>query len=91
MWFQIFEETDEFGNVETREYLMTTGYLWTGQYPECKVAAEGGGRPHSMELDNDTLDGKWARNNKTGMDFFIINDAIFSKLCILGQDVEPCF
>ena len=91
VWFQKFEETDEFGNVETREYLMTTGYLWTGQYPECKVAAEGSGRPHSMELDNDTLDGKWARNNKTGMDFFIINDAIFSKLCILGQDVEPCF
>ena len=25
------------------------------------------------------------------MDFFIINDAIFSKLCILGEDVEPCF
>ena len=25
------------------------------------------------------------------MDFFIINDAIFSKLCILGDDVEPCF
>lgn len=23
--------------------------------------------------------------------FFIINDAIFSKLCILGDDVEPCF
>ncbi len=91
VWFQKFEETDDFGNVEIREYLMTTGYLWTGQYPECKVAAEGSGRPHSMELDNDTLDGKWARNNKTGMDFFIINDAIFSKLCILGQDIEPCF
>jgi hypothetical protein len=25
------------------------------------------------------------------MDFFIINDAIFSKLCILGDDIEPCF
>ena len=25
------------------------------------------------------------------MDFFIINDATFSKLCILGEDVEPCF
>ena len=91
VWFQKFEETDDFGNVETREYLMTTGYLWTGQYPECKAAAEGSGRPQSMELDEDTLNGKWARNNKTGMDFFIINDAIFSKLCILGQDVEPCF
>ena len=44
-----------------------------------------------MELDEDSLDGHWSTNNKTGMDFFIINDAIFSKLCILGDDVEPCF
>ena len=44
-----------------------------------------------MELDEDTLDGNWATNPNTGMDFFIINDAIFSKLCILGENVEPCF
>lgn len=44
-----------------------------------------------MELDEESLDGHWATNNNTGMDFFIINDAIFSKLCILGDDVEPCF
>ena len=25
------------------------------------------------------------------MDFFIINDAIIQKICILGEDVEPCF
>ena len=37
------------------------------------------------------MDGQWARKYKNGMDFFIINDAIFSKLCILGEDVEPCF
>ena len=90
VWFQKFEETDDFGNVEIREYLMTTGYLWTGQYPECQSAVAEG-RPQSMELDEETLNGKWAKNNKTGLDFFIINDAIFSKLCILGQDVEPCF
>lgn len=90
VWFQKFEETDDFGNKEIREYLMTTGYLWTGQYPECEPVIEEG-RPQSMELDENSIDGKWARNNKTGMDFFIINDAIFSKLCILGQDVEPCF
>lgn len=89
VWFQKFEDTDDFGNVITREYLMTTGYLWTEQYEECKVALEG--RPQSMELDSETLDGHWSTNNKTGMDFFIINDAIFSKLCILGDDVEPCF
>lgn len=90
VWFQKFEDTDDFGNVTVREYMMTTGYLWTGQFEECKDALNEG-RPQSMELDENSLDGHWAQNNKTGMDFFIINDAIFSKLCILGDDVEPCF
>ena len=90
VWFQTFEDTDDFGNVVIREYLMTTGFLWTGQFEECQVAVEEG-RPHSMELDEATLEGHWANNPKNGMDFFIINDAIFSKLCILGEDVEPCF
>ena len=91
VWFQKFEEEDEYGRPIIREYMMTTGYLWTGQYEEAKKIYEDGGRPQSMELDEDTLDGQWARKYKNGMDFFIINDAIFSKLCILGEDVEPCF
>lgn len=90
VWFQKFEDTDEFGNKTTREYLMTTGYLWTGQYEECKSVIENG-KPQSMELDEESLEGHWSTNSNTGMDFFIINDAIFSKLCILGDDVEPCF
>ena len=90
VWFQNFEDTDDFGNVETREYLMTTGYLWTGQYKECESVVANG-KNQSMELDPETLDGHWSTNSKTNMDFFIINDAIFSKLCILGDDVEPCF
>ena len=44
-----------------------------------------------MELDNNSLDGHWAKDNNLGVEFFIINDAVFSKLCILGDDVEPCF
>ena len=91
VWFQKFDDFDDFGNSVTREYLMTTGYLWTGQYEECKSVVEGDGKPHSMELDEETLDGRWSENIKTGMDFFIINDAIISKLCVLGDDVEPCF
>lgn len=91
VWFQKFTEQDEFGNAVEREYLMTTGYLWTGQYEECKLAVEDGGRPHSMELDEDTLKGHWAEDYNKNVEFFIINDAIFSKLCILGEDVEPCF
>jgi hypothetical protein len=64
--------------------------LWTGQYEECKSVIEEG-KPQSMELDEENLNGHWSTDSKTGMDFFIINDAIFSKLCILGEDVEPCF
>lgn len=90
VWFQEFEDTDDFGNKITREYLMTTGFLWTGQYEEAKRVIEKGNN-QSMELDEATLDGHWSTNVNTGMDFFIINDAIFSKLCILGEDVEPCF
>ena len=90
VWFQEFEDTDDFGNKVIREYLMTTGYIWDGQYPEAKCVIEQG-KPHSMELDDDTLDGKWSTDVKSGMEFFIVNDAIFSKLCILGDDVEPCF
>ena len=43
-----------------------------------------------MELDEESVDGHWA-TNMSGVEFFIINDATFSKLCILGSDVEPCF
>ena len=90
VWFQDFEDTDEFGNKITRKYLMTTGYLWTGQFEEAKRVIEKGNN-QSMELDEESLQGHWSTNVNTGMDFFIISDAIFSKLCILGEDVEPCF
>lgn len=90
VWFQKFNDIDDFGNETEREYMMTTGYLWTGQFPETqKVIDEG--QNQSMELDEEHLDGHWANDAKSGMDFFIINDAVFSKLCILGDDVEPCF
>jgi predicted ribosome-associated RNA-binding protein Tma20 len=90
VWFKDFEDTDEFGNKIIRTYLMTECYLWTGQYEEAmRVYNEG--RPQSMELDEKTLKGFWSTDNNCGMDFFIINDAIISKLCILGEDIEPCF
>lgn len=90
VWFQDFIETDEDGTEAQRTYLMTTGYLWTGQFEECKsVITEG--RPQSMELDGETLEGQWTKLANEKVEFFIVNDAIFSKLCILGKDVEPCF
>ena len=90
VWFKDFEDYDDFGNSIVRTYLMTTGYLWTGQFKQAKLAIEQG-KPHSMELDEKSLKGSWSKNIKQDMEFFIINDAIFSKLCILGDDVEPCF
>lgn len=90
VWFQKFMDTDEFGNEIEREYMMTTGYLWTEQYEEAKSVIEDG-KGQSMELDGETMEGRWATDNNSGIEFFIINDAIFTKLCILGDDVEPCF
>lgn len=91
VWFQKFNETDDFGNPVQRQYMMTTGYLWTGQYPEAKQVFEDGGKPHSMELDEESLEGHWSTQNNSNIEFFIISNAIFSKLCILGDDVEPCY
>ena len=90
IWFQEFTDIDQYGIKTIRNYLMSEGYLWTGQYEECQSAITEG-KPQSMELDEETLDGTWTINNKTGIEFFIINDATFTKLCILGDDVEPCF
>ena len=90
VWFKEFTDYDEFGNTVNREYLMTTAYLWTGQYPEIeRCVKEGMGQ--SMELDGKSIDGHWAENSESGIEFFIINDASFTKLCVLGDGVEPCF
>ena len=90
VWFQKFNDSDDFGNEIQREYLMTTGYLWTGQFEEVQSVINEG-KPQSMELDENSLDGHWATNVKNNIEFFIINDAVFTKLCILGDDTEPCF
>lgn len=70
----------------SRKYLRAECYLWTGQYPECERVFKTN-NPQSMELTKDT--GYWKRIE--GDDYYVIEDAIISKLCILGTDVEPCF
>ena len=57
VWFAKYLDDD---SVE-REYLVTEGWLWTGQYPECKRIIEHGNN-HSMELDEDTLDATWTKD-----------------------------
>ena len=90
IWFQNFEETDEYGNTVIREYLVAEGYLWT-QFTGADLAIKDGGRPQSMELDEKSLQGYWSDEFSSNIEFFIINDAKFKALCILGKDVEPCF
>ena len=90
VWFQNFEDDDGMGNTVVHKYLMTTGYLWTDQFPESSLPVEEG-RPQSMEFQKESVQGHWETNYDNGMDFFIINDAIIQKICILGDDVEPCF
>ena len=69
---------------------MTEGYLWTGQYPEAKRIINKGNN-QSMELDDKILDATWTKDENGKPQFFIINEAIISKLCILGDACEPCF
>ena len=85
VWFQWFKDDGV-----PHEYLVTEGYIWTGQYPESqRVVSKGNNQ--SMELDENTLDAFWTKDSNGKPQFFIINEAIMSKLCILGEDVEPCF
>lgn len=66
------------------KYLNVEGaLLWTGRYQEALKAIEEG-RPQSMEIEVNS--GKFNKNK-----VYEIEDMIFSALCILGEDVEPCF
>ena len=44
-----------------------------------------------MELDDELIDAHWTKDYNGNNKFFIINEAIMSKLCILGEDVAPAF
>lgn len=91
VWFQDFLEIDRDTNKEVkRTYLMCKGYLWTGQFEEAAQAYKEG-KGQSMELDNETLQGEWKLDSESGYEFFIIHDANITKLCMLGDEVEPCF
>ena len=86
VWFQKFLDD---GQVE-REYLVTEGYIWTDIYPESKRIINNGNN-HSMELNKDFTKGHWTGELNSDNRFFIISEAIIEKLCILGENFEPCF
>lgn len=86
VWFQKFQDDD--GVI--REYLLTEGYIWSDIYPESKRIIEQGNN-QSMELNKDSVKGNWTDSLNSKDRFFIINEAIIEKLCILGENYEPCF
>lgn len=86
VWFQDFQ--DDGGQI--RKYLCTECYIWNGIYPESQRIIDKGNN-QSMELNEKTFSGNWAEDLNNNTRFFIVNEAVIEKLCILGEDQEPCF
>ena len=86
LWFATYLDDEK----NEHEYLCTEGYIWTNAFPEANRILDKGNN-QSMELDEKTLDATWSKDENGRPEFFIINEALLSKLCILGEDAEPCF
>lgn len=86
VWFQDFQDEDG----QTRKYLCTECYIWNKIYPESQRIIDKGNN-QSMELNKENFNGNWAEDFNTHNRFFIVSEAMIEKLCILGEDQEPCF
>jgi hypothetical protein len=86
IWWSNYTEKDG----TEKEYLCCEAYIWTGRYPETRRIVESGNN-QSMEIDPATIKGEWSKLEKSGPEYFVIQEANFSALCVLGEDVEPCF
>lgn len=70
-----------------REYACFDVLLWTGRYGEAKLIP---GKPQSMELNRDTIQGEW-KTFDSGVEAFEYTHCDLIGLCVLGDEVEPCF
>lgn len=76
-----YETIKEKDGITENEYLSCYVYLWHGRYPELNTVLDNGAM-QSMEIN--------VANGEMDNDgYYVIKDATFSALCILG--VEPCF
>lgn len=79
-----WEKVTSANNGQEYEYLILDNCrLWTGNYPEAFEMLNGKGQ--SMEII--VNEGKWSEETES----YVIDDFLFSALCVLGDDVEPCF
>lgn len=85
IWFQDFQDDE----TAIHTYLVTEGYLWTDAYPESQRVLDEGNN-QSMEISDRGFDG-YVDYEGNHRGFFIITEAIIQKLCILGENFEPCF
>lgn len=76
--------TEQDGTVN--EYATMDVHLWTGRYPEAKFIS---GKKQSMELYGPTIQGRW--EVLQGKKVFVYTSAQALGLCVLGDDVQPCF
>lgn len=83
VWFQDFLDDGQ----TVRKYLMTEGYLWTGQYPECQRVIDKGNN-ESMELHKETLNATWTKDESGKPQFFIINEAIMENFVFLERTLN---
>lgn len=93
VWLQDFREYDPLlKDYTTHTWLLTQGYLWNGRYPELNTIFENNKKGQSLEfVDDESYQGDWHFFEEFNKKFFIINDAIFDALCLLGDDVPPAF
>lgn len=87
IWWERFLDNEQI----ERDYLCCEAYIWTDRYPESQKIFQDGVNNQSMELDPNTIQGTWAQLENSGPEYFIIEEALFTALCVLGENVEPCF
>ena len=71
VWFQKYLDD----GMNEHEYMMTEGWLWTGQYPECRrILSQGNNQ--SMELDEETINAAFKPNTRLVFGETIANPAL---------------
>lgn len=84
VWYESHLDKD---GVE-RVYMTTYVYLWTGRYKELEILKYGRNN-QSMELDPNTFTGNFQMIGDQNL--FVVDNAEFNALCLLGAGVEPAF
>ena len=70
-----------------RDYACFDVVLWSERYAEAKFIP---GKPQSMELNPKTIKGEW-KMFEDGKEAFEYTHSDLMGLCVLGEEVEPCF